>query len=175
MSDYQFYFVGIVIFFCLLFVFLIYQGLQIKRLTKNLNTISLQFNDEQSKQSENKLRRIQQIEQVEDCIRYRLDQLFIEKEIYCDKNLTLTAAAGMLQTNSSYLSAIINNRYKTNFRHFVNKHRVDRACLYLTNNESEKFTIDGIAEMVGFKPKSAFYSAFKEFTGRTPIEYQRTA
>ena len=73
-----------------------------------------------------------------------------------------------MNTNKSYLSQVINEYFRKNFSTFVNEYRVKEASRLLLEKESENYTIEAIANSVGFKSKSAFNSAFKKFTGITP-------
>jgi AraC-like DNA-binding protein len=80
----------------------------------------------------------------------------------------LLILAEKLNTNKSYLSQVINEYFRKNFSTFVNEYRVKEASRLLLEKESENYTIEAIANSVGFKSKSAFNSAFKKFTGITP-------
>jgi AraC-like DNA-binding protein len=41
----------------------------------------------------------------------------------------------------------------------------------MINNENLKYSIYGIAQMVGFGSKSSFNAAFKKFSGTTPSDF----
>ena len=49
--------------------------------------------------------------------------------------------------------------------------RIDKAKEVLISTQYRNYSMEGIAEMVGFKSRSAFYSSFKGFTGLTPSQY----
>jgi len=106
-------------------------------------------------------------EQKEDLL-IRIKFAFEEEKIYLKNDLTLLFLAEKLNTNKSYLSQVINEYFRKNFSTFVNEYRVKEASRILLEKESKNFTIEAIANSVGFKSKSAFNNAFKKFTGITP-------
>ena len=85
---------------------------------------------------------------------------------YLDQNLNIFTLAKRLNTNSKYLSQVINHEFDKSFVHFVNEYRVEEAKAVLLSNNN--YTIEAQSQMVGFKSKSAFNSAFKRHTGKTP-------
>jgi AraC-like DNA-binding protein len=85
---------------------------------------------------------------------------------YLDQNLNIFTLAKRLNTNSKYLSQVINHEFDKSFVHFVNEYRVEEAKAVLLSNNN--YTIEAQSQMVGFKSKSAFNSAFKRHTGQTP-------
>ncbi|MCD4692885.1 MAG: helix-turn-helix domain-containing protein [Calditrichales bacterium] len=103
----------------------------------------------------------------------KLVDLFEKDKIYLDKYLNLQTVASQLDTNTSYLSTLINSSYKCNFTQFLHKYRVLEACEILSKEENEIYSMEGIAEMSGFVSKSAFNKAFKEFTGLTPTTFRK--
>ncbi len=103
----------------------------------------------------------------------KLVDLFEKDKIYLDKYLNLQTVASQLDTNTSYLSTLINSSYKCNFTQFLHKYRVLEACEILSKEENEIYSMEGIAEMSGFVSKSAFNKAFKEITGLTPTTFRK--
>lgn len=94
---------------------------------------------------------------------------------FLDPSLTLADVAKELNTNTSYLSRIINDQAEQNFSQFLNEYRIREARRLLADTEYRNLSIQGIAQTVGFNSKSAFNSAFKAKTGVTPSFYQQSA
>jgi AraC-like DNA-binding protein len=88
---------------------------------------------------------------------------------YLDHNLNIFTLAKRLNTNSKYLSQVINQEFNKSFVHFINEYRVEEAKQILLANNN--YTIEAQSQMVGFKSKSSFNIAFKRHTGLTPSLY----
>ncbi len=100
-----------------------------------------------------------------------LDKLhvFESSDKFSKKHYTLNSLAKELNTNSAYLSKIINAYKHINFANYLNNLRVDFAVGQLTTNKSlRSYTIKAIAEEVGFKNAQSFSSAFHKRTGIYP-------
>ena len=82
--------------------------------------------------------------------------------------------AGHVGCSPKYLSQIINEEYGCNFNTFINGYRIREAARRLTaGGEWSRFTIEAIANSVGFRSRSTFVSLFKQTTGLTPSEYRK--
>lgn len=101
----------------------------------------------------------------------RLSMLIEQDKIYRNKDLSLITLAELCNTNTTYLSSIINNRFGMNFKALVNSRRITEARKLLVAEEYSNFSIEGIANEVGFQSRSAFYQTFKQTTGLTPTDY----
>jgi AraC-like DNA-binding protein len=64
-----------------------------------------------------------------------------------------------------------NKQLKIPFTTYRNKLRIDHATSLLRSGAHLNTSIEGIAELSGFKSKSIFYKIFKEEHGATPIEW----
>jgi len=96
----------------------------------------------------------------------------IQQEFYLDKNISLSEFAKQAGTNTTYLSKVINEDFKKSFAVFINELRISNTLKKLeVYPEYRKFTIENIAHKAGFSSSSAFYNAFKNFTGLTPSYY----
>lgn len=96
----------------------------------------------------------------------------IDAEFYLDNDITLLKMSKMANTNSSYLSKIINEDYYKSFANFINEHRITYTLKKLELfPEYRKLTIEHISENAGFSSSNAFYRAFKKNTGLTPAYY----
>jgi AraC-like DNA-binding protein len=87
--------------------------------------------------------------------------IFQEKQNFRNKELTLNKVAKSFDTNSTYLSKIINLKKDKNFSQYINELRVDFAINELNiNPKFRKYTIKAIAEESGFKSGESFSKAF---------------
>lgn len=93
------------------------------------------------------------------------------ERIYRNADLSLAELAEKLDSNTTYVSKVINDVADSNFTTFINRYRTEEACKLLTDPESAHLSIEGIALTVGFHSKSAFNGAFKKYTGKTPSEF----
>jgi AraC-like DNA-binding protein len=102
----------------------------------------------------------------------KLSKLMQEEKIFINHKLSIEDVAYKLESNTKYISQIINETYNKNFYNFINYHRIEEAKKLLVMAENEKYSILGMAQSVGFVSKSTFNVAFKRFTGLTPTEYK---
>ena len=91
--------------------------------------------------------------------------------MFLQPQLSLIELAQKLETNTAYLSRIINEHFDANFSNYLNKLRVREAQLMFAENKQQSMTLEGIAGSVGFHSRSTFNSAFKKITGVTPSIY----
>ena len=103
-----------------------------------------------------------------------LEVLMKTEKVFKNESLSIEDVALRLMTNSKYVSQIINEAYGKNFYNFINAHRVEEAQILLLSGGWEKYSMLGIAQMVGFGSKSSFNSSFKKITGLTPSEFVKT-
>jgi AraC-like DNA-binding protein len=102
----------------------------------------------------------------------KLDILMQQEKIFINHKLSIEDVAFKLESNSKYISQIINETQDKNFYNFINFYRIEEAKKLLVLSENEKYSILGIAQSVGFVSKSTFNGAFKRFTGLTPTEFK---
>jgi len=95
---------------------------------------------------------------------------------FCNPDFSLPMLAKMVDSNTFYVSQVINSTYNENFRTFIYEYRVKEAMNRLVDTETYgNYNIHGIAESVGYKSISNFISAFKKVTGMTPSLYKKMA
>ena len=98
----------------------------------------------------------------------KLEQ-FENQKGFLTLGLTQFSLASKLQTNTKYLSKIINTYKKKNFSTYINDLKIDYILNELIENKKLKnFNIAGIAELAGFKSAESFNSAFTKKTGLKP-------
>lgn len=93
------------------------------------------------------------------------------EELYLDPSLSLKTLADKLDTNTKYLSQVVNHCSGHNFQQFINTYRIERVKYQLNEGAHEFLTLFGVAQQCGFKNKSTFYKVFKDITGLTPKEF----
>ena len=98
---------------------------------------------------------------------------YMKGKPYYYSNLTIDEVAETLQTNSKYLSQVINETYQKNFYTYINVFRINDSMEMLLLPQFENYSMEGIAQTVGFNSKSSFYAAFKKYTGYTPTEFKK--
>lgn len=107
----------------------------------------------------------------EEVINEILDKLavFEKKEKFLDRSLTLVKLAKKLQTNSTYLSKVINHTKGQNFANYINDLRIDYVVNRLKDDQIfRKYTLKSISEEVGFNNAQSFSTAFIKKTGIKP-------
>jgi tetratricopeptide (TPR) repeat protein len=106
-----------------------------------------------------------------------LNRLFEQEKMYRIPKLTLEDVAERLNIQKSVVSNFINNYYQKNFNEFANFYRINEAKEILKAQSEGKYpdyTIQYIAESVGFSGRTQFYRAFDKEVGITPVEYKNT-
>lgn len=104
----------------------------------------------------------------------RIYTLMEDGAVVCDVELSVEKLADLLQSNRAYVSQVINDVLKKNFRTFVNEYRIREAQRLLSEQDVSKYTLDFIAFKTGFKSRNAFSAVFKEITGVTPSFYLKS-
>ncbi len=101
----------------------------------------------------------------------KLHQKMEEEKVYLQMDLSIHKLAQLMDTNTSYLSKIINEYYQQNYNSYINKYRIRAAQEMMHKETYRKYTIEAIAHECGFKSKSSFNEAFKKMSGLTPGYY----
>lgn len=97
---------------------------------------------------------------------------FENEEMFRDQDMSLSKLASHLNTNTNYLSRIINQRYNKNFNNYINELRINYITKKITENPSYRnYKISFLAEDSGFVSHSAFSTKFKEVTGISPSQF----
>ena len=101
----------------------------------------------------------------------RIKNVMETEQLFLDPDLTLRKLSAHLDTNTKYLSQVINHHGGCNFLSFVNDYRIAKVKEHLNAGDFYKHTFFGIAQRCGFKNKSTFYKVFRDITGMTPKAY----
>lgn len=85
------------------------------------------------------------------------------------ESLSLSLLAEKFSFNYNYLSTYFNTYNNEGFSEYINRLRIEKACLLLRNKNLQ---ISEICNSVGYTDHSYFTKVFKKFSGCTPREYR---
>jgi len=105
----------------------------------------------------------------------RLEKFMAEEKPYLWGDVGLEEFCKKLNTNRTYLSKLINDKYQMSFYDLLFEYRVRTALECLNNPEFKHLSVEGIGEMAGFKSNSNFYKRFKNKVGMTPHQFREKA
>ena len=130
---------------------------------QNSNTVSFNNTTLTPKQDSYKISK-----EVSKTLLKKLD-LFEKNKGFLNPEINLKKLANSLNTNSSYLSKVINQHKQQNFANYINQLRVKYIVNELKHNTTfQKYTVKALAEEVGFKSAESFSKAFYKFTNVKP-------
>lgn len=82
--------------------------------------------------------------------------------------------AELVNSNVKYVSRAINTCKQCNFYMLLNEYRIKEACRRLMDtNTYGSYSLEGIANSVGYKSRSNFAAVFKNIVGLTPSAFQK--
>lgn len=95
---------------------------------------------------------------------------------FCKEDFSLEKLATLVNSNSRYISQVINETYHKNFNIYINDYRIREARIRLADIEHYgNYTIKAIAESVGYRSHATFVNAFRSITGIMPSMFQKMA
>lgn len=98
--------------------------------------------------------------------------VFEDNQAYLNSKITINSLAKDLNTNSKYLSEVINNCKGMTFTNYLNQLRIKLILTQFDDNKKlRKLTISAIAEEFGFNNARSFSDAFFKVTGLKPSYY----
>lgn len=96
-------------------------------------------------------------------------KVFEKEKNFLNKKLTLNSLAKEINTNTSYLSKVINFHKGKSFSNYINELRISYLIKELKTNELYKmYTIRALSEEVGFRNTESFSKSFYNFKGIKP-------
>ena len=103
----------------------------------------------------------------------KIEAYIQDNKLYLNPYLSLNMLSSELNLSEGYISQVINKSIGQNFTDYINSLRVEEAKLMLLSGDYGNYTILSIGLESGFNSKSSFYTAFKKFTGQTPLEFKK--
>ena len=108
---------------------------------------------------------------------FQIQEILDDADTVCQQDFTLGKLAKLVDSNTTYVSQVVNEKYGIAFSNVLAGCRIKEACRRISdeNERYSQITIEAIAISVGFKSRTAFINAFKREVGLTPSEYLRAA
>ncbi len=107
-----------------------------------------------------------------DELEQKINDIIIIQKKYKEKNYSAKQLAEDLNTNTRYISAVVNVRFHMNYTSYVNKYRIQEAMSLLVDKRYQELNMEEISDMVGFSNRQSFYASFYKINGITPREYK---
>lgn len=105
-------------------------------------------------------------------IQQKLFALMDDKKLYTDSLISVGKLAKQVGEPAYVVSQVINEKMDASFYDWIAQYRVEEAKRLMTDPKTGQYTVEQIAEEVGYNSKSAFNKAFKKFAGKTPSEFR---
>ncbi len=97
---------------------------------------------------------------------------FEKSTLYLDQEFNIKVLAKHFKTNTTYLSSIVNEKKGKTFKQYIGELRINFLIQKLKSDTMlRKYTVQALAEEIGYSNASAFARAFKKQTGKTPTEF----
>lgn len=95
-----------------------------------------------------------------------------DKNYFLKQDCNSYNVAKKIKTNTSYLSKVVNQKFEKNFNTYINDLRINYAIVQLKEDKRfRSFSIQSIAEELGYKSADSFTKYFKLHTGLNPSFY----
>lgn len=95
-----------------------------------------------------------------------------EKQYFLNSECNSYNVAKKIKTNTTYLSKVVNQEFEKNFNTYINDLRINHAIVQLKNDRKfRSYSIQSIAEDLGYKSADSFTKYFKLHTGLNPSFY----
>ena len=99
-------------------------------------------------------------------------KLYEEKQIFLKKNFDKSYVKNDTGVNNHYISDYLRDYKGISFSTYVNNKRIECAGRKILNDKQfRKYSMQGMAESLGYNNTSTFKRAFKERMGMTPLEF----
>lgn len=118
---------------------------------------------------ESHVSRIEEMEKLQKIV----EQYFEKPVLYLDNKMTLNKFHQISKIPTEDLTCFFDNYMGMDFSNYLATYRINYAKELIINN-SNKYTVESIAALSGYRSKTSFIKHFKQITGTIPSEYTKT-
>lgn len=111
-------------------------------------------------------------EDLKQSILKQIENAMVNEKYFIKNNASLSGLAKTIGQTQHHVSQVINEKMNMSFFEMLANYRIAEAKKLLKSDIGQKYTIEEIAERVGYNSKSAFNSSFKKITSQTPSYYR---
>lgn len=145
---------------------------------KILNEKALLQNKEEQEQPERNRKYVGSslTDDMREALKHKIVEVMKDENIVCNDGFSLDILASECESNSTYVSQVLNEGFGKSFNRMLNEVRIEIVSRRLMDTEKNgNLTIEAISASVGFKSRSNFSRTFKAITGLTPTEFLKEA
>lgn len=104
----------------------------------------------------------------------RINAAMENPDVIVDPAFNLNKLAKMVDSNTKYVSAILNESSGKSFKTLLNENRIQEVCRRLSDDDGYGcYTIAAIANSAGYNSMNNFITVFKRLVGMTPSRYRQ--
>ena len=103
----------------------------------------------------------------------KLKSVVESEKLYLNPTLRLADLCTSLHLPSHTVSQVISQGLDTTFYDLINGYRVDEVKRLLSLEGKKHLSLIALAYEAGFNSKTAYYDAFKKYTGKSPSQYKK--
>ena len=112
-------------------------------------------------------------EDAKEVLLKRINEVMNNVAMICSSDFNMAMLCREVGSNKTYVSAVINESYKKNFKTLLNEHRIREAAHRLKEQGGRReTTIKDLAFQLGYNSPTSFIIAFKNVIGMTPAVYK---
>ncbi|SEC39558.1 AraC-type DNA-binding protein [Tenacibaculum sp. MAR_2009_124] len=101
----------------------------------------------------------------------KVEKLMVEERLYLDPNLNLKLVSNRAKISDRHISKSINAVKNKNFNAFVHEYRIEEFKKLVLNKRYLKYSIEALANEVGYNSRASFYKNFKKIVGVSPLDF----
>lgn len=101
------------------------------------------------------------------------DHEMTKNHTYREAGLTVETLADRLGVHRNTLARAISRTKNKNFNLYTNEYRIKEAVRIISESSRKELYIEELSERVGFGNRSTFSRVFKQFTGLSPVDFQK--
>lgn len=105
----------------------------------------------------------------------RLQDILESNNEVFDAKFSVNRLTEIAHSQYRFVAWVIRTRGYANFGELLSEYRVREACRRFANPDYRNYTIEAIANSVGYRSRTTFVAVFKRNTGITPSVYQKNA